>query len=68
MYNDIIIMHNTLKAIADNKLLNAYFWGSVRFIYREMLSAKTGNPETTDIWESMIKESKWGYANIWKNL
>ncbi|MGB3842479.1 MAG: AAA domain-containing protein, partial [Bacteroidales bacterium] len=66
MYNDIIIMHNTLKAIADNKLLNAYFWGSVRFIYREMLSAKTGNPETTDIWESMIKESKWGYANIWK--
>lgn len=66
MYNDIDNLHKYINTIANNKLLNAYFWGNVRFIYRELLCAKIGNPEVYNAWESLIKESQWGYANIWK--
>lgn len=66
MYNDIDLLHKSINKIANNKLLNAYFWGNVRFIYRELLCAKIGNPDVYDAWESLIKESQWGYANIWR--
>lgn len=66
MYNDIDNLHKYINKIANNKLLNAYFWGNVRFIYRELLCAKIGNLDIYDAWESLIKESQWGYANIWK--
>jgi DNA replication ATP-dependent helicase Dna2 len=66
MYNDIDLLHKSINKIANNKLLNAYFWGYVRFIYRELLTAKLGNPDLNDAWESLINESQWGYANIWK--
>ncbi len=66
MYNDIDLLHKSINKIANNKLLNAYFWGNVRFIYRELMCAKIGNPDVYDAWESLIKESQWGYANIWK--
>jgi len=68
MYNDIDLLHKSINKIANNKLLNAYFWGNVRFIYRELMCAKIGNPDVYDAWESLIKESQWGYANIWKKL